>query len=62
MTRQAVTIGFLGGFTTLHPLVLKRLPLSRGKWGYAGLDIVFGRALSGGLWMGQLITLQVVRE
>jgi fluoride exporter len=61
--RQAVMIGFLGGFTTFSSFGLQTMALfADGEWGYAALNISLSVVLCLlAVWMGQLIALQVVR-
>jgi CrcB protein len=62
--RQAVMIGFLGGFTTFSSFGLQTLALlSDGEWGYAILNIVLSVVLClAAVWIGQVIALQLVRS
>ena len=61
--RQAVMIGFLGGFTTFSSFGLQTMALfTDGEWGYAALNIALSVVLClVAVWIGQLIALQVVR-
>jgi fluoride exporter len=61
--RQAVMIGFLGGFTTFSSFGLQTMSLlSDGEWGYATLNVVLSVALClVAVWIGQIIAAQVVR-
>jgi CrcB protein len=61
--RQAVMIGFLGGFTTFSSFGLQTISLlSDGEWSYAALNIVLSVALClAAVWIGQIIAAQVVR-
>ena len=61
--RQAVMIGFLGGFTTFSSFGLQTMALlNDGEWGYATLNIVLSVALClAAVWIGQIIAAQVVR-
>lgn len=60
--RQAVMIGFLGGFTTFSSFGLQTIALfSDGEWGYATLNIVLSVVLClFAVWIGQVIALQMV--
>ena len=61
--RQAVMIGFLGGFTTFSSFGLQTIDLvTDGEWGYAALNVALSVLLCLlAVWIGQLIALQVVR-
>jgi fluoride exporter len=61
--RQAVMIGFLGGFTTFSSFGLQTIALlSDGEWGYAALNIILSVALClAAVWIGQTIAVQVIR-
>ncbi|MGA7395055.1 MAG: fluoride efflux transporter CrcB [Terrimicrobiaceae bacterium] len=61
--RQAVMIGFLGGFTTFSSFGLQTISLlNDGEWGYATLNVVLSVALClAAVWIGQIIAAQVVR-
>jgi CrcB protein len=61
--RQAVMIGFLGGFTTFSSFGLQTISLiSDGEWGYAALNIVLSVALYlAAVWIGQIIAALVLR-
>jgi fluoride exporter len=60
--RQAVMIGFLGGFTTFSSFGLQTMALvADGEWGYAALNISLSVVLCLLAVCGQLIALQVVR-
>ena len=61
--RQAVMIGFLGGFTTFSSFGLQTMSLlNDGEWGYATLNVVLSVALClVAVWIGQIIAAQVVR-
>ena len=61
--RQAVMIGFLGGFTTFSSFGLQTISLlNDGEWRYATLNIVLSVALClAAVWIGQIIAAQVVR-
>jgi CrcB protein len=61
--RQAVMIGFLGGFTTFSSFGLQTISLiSDGEWGYAALNIVLSVALClAAVWIGQIIAALVLR-
>jgi CrcB protein len=63
LIRQAVMIGFLGGFTTFSSFGLQTIALvSDGEWGYATLNIVLSVVLClVAVWIGQVIALQLVR-
>lgn len=61
--RQAVMIGFLGGFTNFSSFGLQTISLlSDGEWGYAIanvlLSVVFCLAA---VWLGQILSTQMVR-
>lgn len=64
IVRQAVMIGFLGGFTTFSSFSLQTLALLDDReWGFAALNV----GLSVGLcmiavWLGQTLALQVTRS
>ena len=61
--RQAVIIGFLGGFTTFSSFGLQTISLlSDGEWGYAALNIILSVALClAAVWIGQTIAVQIIR-
>jgi CrcB protein len=61
--RQAVMIGFLGGFTTFSSFGLQTLALfTDGELGYAALNVALSVVLClVAVWIGQVIALQVVR-
>ena len=61
--RQAVMIGFLGGFTTFSSFGLQTMSLlNDGEWSYAALNVVLSVALClVAVWIGQIIAAQVVR-
>jgi CrcB protein len=61
--RQAVMIGFLGGFTTFSSFGLQTISLlNDGEWGYAALNIILSVGLClVAVWVGQIIAVQVVR-
>jgi CrcB protein len=63
VVRQAVMIGFLGGFTTFSSFGLQTISLlNDGEWGYAALNIILSVALClAAVWIGQIIAAQVVR-
>jgi len=61
--RQAVMIGFLGGFTTFSSFGLQTMALfTDGEWAYAALNIALSIVLClAAVWIDQVIALQVVR-
>jgi fluoride exporter len=60
--RQAVMIGFLGGFTTFSSFSLQTIALfNDGEWGYVALNIALSVVLCLlAVWLGQVVALQVV--
>jgi len=63
IVRQAVMIGFLGGFTTFSSFGLQTIALlSDGEWGFAALNVILSVLLCLlAVWIGQVIAMQVVR-
>ncbi|HEY5892818.1 MAG TPA: fluoride efflux transporter CrcB [Chthoniobacterales bacterium] len=63
IVRQAVMIGFLGGFTTFSSFSLQTLTLiDDGQWGFVALNIALSVVLCMvAVWLGQMIALQVTR-
>ncbi|HEY5704071.1 MAG TPA: fluoride efflux transporter CrcB [Terrimicrobiaceae bacterium] len=61
--RQAVMIGFLGGFTTFSSFGLQTIALfSDGEWGYGALNIALSLVLClAAVWVGQVIATLIVR-
>ncbi len=61
--RQAVMIGFLGGFTTFSSFGLQTIALlSDREWGYASANIVLSVVLClAAVWIGQILAAQIVR-
>ena len=61
--RQAVMVGFLGGFTTFSSFSFQTIALvGDGEWGYAVLNIVLSIVVCLlAVWLGHLVALQVVR-
>ena len=63
IVRQAVMIGFLGGFTTFSSFALQTVSLfGDGEWGYATLNVLLSVVLCLlAVWGGQIIGIQLVR-
>jgi CrcB protein len=63
LIRQAVMIGFLGGFTTFSSFGLQTIALlSDGEWGYASAKILLSVVLClAAVWIGQVLATQIVR-
>jgi fluoride exporter len=63
IVRQAVMIGFLGGFTTFSSFALQTLALvGDHQWGYAILNVTLSVVLClVAVWIGQVIAFQIVR-
>lgn len=63
LVRQAVMIGFLGGFTTFSSFSWQTLALlGDGEWGYAVLNVVLSVVLCLlAVWFGQIIALEFTR-
>ena len=63
LVRQAVMIGFLGGFTTFSSFGLQTIALfTDGELGYAALNTALSLVLClVAVWIGQLIASQLVR-
>ena len=63
LVRQAVMIGFLGGFTTFSSFGLQTIALlTDGEWGYAAANVILSVVLCLlAVWIGQVIATQIVR-
>jgi CrcB protein len=61
--RQAVMIGFLGGFTTFSSFGLQTLALLADReWGHAGLNVLLSLVCClAAVWIGQVIALEIAR-
>jgi CrcB protein len=63
LVRQAVMIGFLGGFTTFSSFALQTVALAGdGEWAYATLNVLLSVVLCLlAVWIGQIIGVQIIR-
>lgn len=63
VVRQAVMVGFLGGFTTFSSFSLQTLALiGDGEWGYAMLNILVSVVLCmAAVWAGQTLAFLLTR-
>jgi CrcB protein len=64
VVRQAVVIGFFGGFTTFSSFGLQTITLfESGEWVYAILNIALSLALCLiATWVGQVVALRIVPD
>jgi CrcB protein len=62
LVRQAVMVGFLGGFTTFSSFSLQTIALfGDGEWGFGVLNIALSIVLCLlAVWLGHLAALQVI--
>ena len=64
LARDALIIGFLGGFTTFSSFALQTLALLETRqWGAASLNITLSLSLClAAVWIGQSLTLSLMRH
>jgi CrcB protein len=63
VVRQAVMIGFLGGFTTFSSFALQTVALlGDGEWGYAAINVTLSVVLClAAVWIGMILATEIVR-